>query len=641
MTDETTPLIPTNERGAGPRTCGAQSEAARKSLRADVIAASAVLFFAGALVVAFPVHKHPHVPMDYYAKTAYPYTHLRLGSYDANDVLRTAREARGFARTPERTERWLADRSAWMADPGDATVFQWKDGEFTMNLVKPTASELGMSEEPVTSDAMIKMWETHDYAGLGAMGGEGKHARVFKAFSALVVGAMHHAPERFRPGQPPFRVVTHQRDYLAPPCVSNVPKGSRFHPCPVAKAWRAPVFNFGSALKNGDVFPAEVNMPDPEFIDAVLRNQRPAQAETSPLGVSQDGLAQATYSAQPTRPWKDRVGVVAWRGADVPHAPKMPFGADSGVRGEACASLLRSAGSMPEGDVGAYVAGNRSVASPDRVTSNQLAAWAGSERGGDFARRLTPRWRAVLGSLSQSPEASVSPAAAALGISPVSVPRKKRWLDARFTVLAPNAPCSSALPDSIIGARMTHDDKSAHKYLLDIGGVGGSGWMGTLSDLATGALVFRVESPTADFYDGELKEGTHYVGVKPDLSDLREKYEWAQANQEEAFAIASAGAKFAKEANARDLWDRFVSRPMAAARAHYDAPGQLGEHGRWEDEGAEELERNLVPIYRYAPQGNIRCDDCEESRAVLGTILMPDAGRVAQLASAAAAASGA
>ena len=188
---------------------------------------------------------------------------------------------------------------------------------------------------------------------------------------------------------------------------------------------------------------------------------------------------------------------------------------------------------------------------------------------------------------------------------------------------------------------MTHDDKSAHKYLLDIGGVGGSGWIGTLSDLATGALVFRVESPTADFYDGELKEGTHYVGVKPDLSDLREKYEWAQANQEEAFAIASAGAKFAKEANARDLWDRYVSRPMAAARAHYDAPGQLGEHGRWEDQGAEELERNLVPIYRYAPQGNIRCDDCEESRAVLGTILMPDAGRVAQLASAAAAASGA
>ena len=74
MTDETTPLIPTNERGAGPRTCGAQSEAARKSLRADVIAASAVLFFAGALVVAFPVHKHPHVPMDYYAKDGGPWT---------------------------------------------------------------------------------------------------------------------------------------------------------------------------------------------------------------------------------------------------------------------------------------------------------------------------------------------------------------------------------------------------------------------------------------------------------------------------------------------------------------------------------------------------------------------------------------
>ena len=299
-------------------------------------------------------------------------------------------------------------------------------------------------------------------------------------------------------------------------------------------------------------------------------------------------------------------------GADVPHAPKMPFGADSGVRGEGVRVAPSRRGFDARGDVEAYVAGNRSVTSPDRVTSNQLAAWAGSERGGEFARRLTPRWRAVLGSLSQSPRRPVSPAAAALGISPASVPRKKRWLDARFTSLAQRAVFVGA-PDSVVGAKMTHDDKSAHKYLLDIGGVGGSGWMGTLSDLATGALVFRVESPTADFYDGELKEGTHYVGVKPDLSDLREKYEWAQANQEEAFAIASAGAKFAKEANARDLWDRYVSRPMAAARAHYDAPGQLGEHGRWEDQGAEELERNLVPIYRHAPQGNIRCDDCEEN----------------------------
>ena len=92
MTDETTPLIPTNERGTGRRACGVQSEAARKSLRADVIGATCVLAFAGALVVAFPVHKHPHQPVDYYAKTAYPYTNLHLGTYDAGDVLQTARD---------------------------------------------------------------------------------------------------------------------------------------------------------------------------------------------------------------------------------------------------------------------------------------------------------------------------------------------------------------------------------------------------------------------------------------------------------------------------------------------------------------------------------------------------------------------
>ena len=465
--------------------------------------------------------------------------------------------------------------------------------------------------------------------------------RVFKAFSALVVGALHHAPERFKLGQPPFRMVTHQRDYLAPPCVQNVPKGSKFHPCPVAKKWKAPVFNFGSGLKNGAVFPAEVNMPDPEFIDTVLKNQHPNQP-ISPLGVTQDGLDQATHAAQPTRPWKDRRAVIAWRGGDTPVAPRMPFGADSGVRGEACASLLRSTGTMPESDIQAYVAGNRSVTPPTRVTSTQLNDWANAKAGREQARTLTPRWRAVLGSLSASPDVSLSPAAAALGISPAAVPKQKQWLDARFTTLAANSPCSAVLPDAVVGARMTHDDKSAHKYLLDIGGVGGSGWMGTLTSLSTGALVLRVDSPTADFYDGELSEGTHYVGVKPDLSDLREKFEWAQANQAEAFKIASAGAKFAKEAKAHDMWDRYVSRPMAAARNHYEARGAAGDRGRWEGEkGAEELERNLVPIYRYAPQGNIKCDDCEEDRSMLGKIMMPDAGRVHQLASAAAAAAAA
>ena len=79
MSDETTPLIPTNERGTGRRACGVQSEAARKSLRADVIGATCVLAFAGALVLCFAVHKHPHQPVDYYAKTAYPYTNLFYG----------------------------------------------------------------------------------------------------------------------------------------------------------------------------------------------------------------------------------------------------------------------------------------------------------------------------------------------------------------------------------------------------------------------------------------------------------------------------------------------------------------------------------------------------------------------------------
>ena len=56
------------------------------------------------------------------------------------------------------------------------------------------------------------------------------HERVYDTFIALVYTAMAYMPQRFKPGQPPFHVVTHQRDYLALRCSKDVPRGGDVPP---------------------------------------------------------------------------------------------------------------------------------------------------------------------------------------------------------------------------------------------------------------------------------------------------------------------------------------------------------------------------------------------------------------------------
>jgi hypothetical protein len=246
---------------------------------------------------------------------------------------------------------------------------------------------------------MLELWQRHDYGALEKLGGFA-HDRVYVSFIALVYTAMTYMPARFAPGQPPFHVVTHQRDYLAlrqgfgpgvqglglsgvrvffrwsihtiatvgvgrenelitvcsmharaaarapaAGCSKDVPRGSRFNPCPSSRDY-APILNFGTGLKSGDVFPSAVTMPHPEFINAVLcntvaaSNATGAEAAKAPLGLNEDHLGQVVHAGEALIGWDERVSVVSWRGTDVPFVPGMPFGTDR-EEGDTCKALLR------------------------------------------------------------------------------------------------------------------------------------------------------------------------------------------------------------------------------------------------------------------------------------------------------------
>ncbi|KAJ6494383.1 glycosyl transferase family 90-domain-containing protein [Mycena sanguinolenta] len=83
------------------------------------------------------------------------------------------------------------------------------------------------------------------------------------------------------------------------------------------------------------------------------------------------------------------------------------------------------------------------------------------------------------------------------------------------------------------------EDVCKFKYALDVDGETFSGRF--LGLMHSGSLVFK-----AKYFNDCLRPFEHYVPVLPDLSDLVQKVEWANANPEEARLIQQPGQELAK-----------------------------------------------------------------------------------------------
>ena len=468
-----------------------------------------VLLAVVSVAVALTAHSRRDPAVKWEAATAYPYTPLSVARYTTADVLRTAREGRWFRLDPRREATFARDPTAWLADPTDLTVFSWEDGVFSMNVLRPAPGELGPgAAPPEVSDDILAMWREHRYADLAAVGGAG-HAKVYDAFVALAYTAQAYAPGRFKKGQPPFHVVTHQREYLSPECLRDVPKGSRFNPCPAARRW-APVLNFGANPKTAAVFPTAVKMPDVDFIATVLRNERAsdtnananatgrgrsvnlaaaaedAESESSPLGLDESALDRLRTPASGSN--RGRNASPSWRGAArtcpsrrrCPSAPiawtprcaeRCSWTSSTSPRGGGSRALAperrrrvlrrRGRAAAPRHRRGARgVDGIATRASHEPRDDSEVAR-------GDALRRRQRKSRRRQGErLGDSGDSDDS--VSALSSSKVL---GGEWLDARFTDID-SGPCGDALPLALRGDPLTHAQRQHYKYALDTGGVG-------------------------------------------------------------------------------------------------------------------------------------------------------------------------
>ena len=98
-----------------------------------------------------------------------------------------------------------------------------------------------------------------------------------------------------------------------------------------------------------------------------------------------------------------------------------------------------------------------------------------------------------------------------------------------------------------------------HKYVLDIGGLSGTTWNALRNKFRMGSLVFRVDSPFADWWHSGLVAGKHYVPVKSDMSDLQAQFEWAESHPDEAKRIAAAGMAIERKSSGPQGLDQYVA----------------------------------------------------------------------------------
>ena len=163
------------------------------------------------------------------------------------------------------------------------------------------------------------------------------------------------------------------------------------------------------------------------------------------------------------------------------------------------------------------------------------------------------------------------------------------------TSSASSLSCASALPAYFSSAPpLSASERQRHKYALDVGDatVGSRSALETLRALASGALLFRVSSPLSDaFALAELEPWTHYVPVKPDLSDLRDLVDWARRDEDAARTVAARGAAWARAFGAEKAWARYFSLPLGRVAGAYQYA--------YEPDVKKQLEESLVPLFAY------------------------------------------
>ena len=396
-----------------------------------------------------------------------------------------------------------------------------------------------------------------------------------RAVYLLVDALRSHHPDRFVRGQPNLQILLNTDDYPTTSCLSENGNDG----CAGVDNL-APQLNFGSVPKDASLLGHALQpMPLTTYLPCVAgyRFQRNILGKCS-IPSSLDQLEYNTAAK-----WEDLKPQIYWRGTD-------------------WAGFLSAFNLQLARGIDVMGSATEHFGSVQDVVDALHKYW-------DV---LTPRWRAVTMAIEAQAEVDATKKEQDQTAEAAEDDESLPWIDARFTVKQDGGE-SAAVYRPFLQARANvvtttfSDDAihAQHRYQLDIGGGGGTSWTGTLSKLLMPGLLFHHETLTKDFFYDEMKPYVHYVPVKQDLSDLREKFDWAESHSQEAQAIAKAGTELALRLGSdeyiRELYDElFVQHVGKVVDSYQPQEGETVESilATYEDAG--------VPMKEYG-----ECDATE------------------------------
>ena len=133
-------------------------------------------------------------------------------------------------------------------------------------------------------------------------------------------------------------------------------------------------------------------------------------------------------------------------------------------------------------------------------------------------------------------------------------PDASQFLDTGLTVISKEIKFDPKVgfgsTDLQLDTKSSVENPSAYKYIIHIDGNVAD--YSILDSMATGSVVLKVEGEYISWVDHLMEDGTHYVGVKGDLSNLMEKISWCMENDDVCKKIGNEARLFANRVGQKD-----------------------------------------------------------------------------------------
>ncbi|KAK1743496.1 glycosyltransferase (family 90) [Skeletonema marinoi] len=378
--------------------------------------------------------------------------------------------------------------------------------------------------------------------------------KLVTSFQALAHSLRTMFPERFKPdgNSPPaeLALAISSGDY---PGVGHNDCYVGLEPTPCVPAKLAPVLQFGSAFKSPEIFPSMIAMPMAQINHVSCFQTFAAHQMVCPYyqarspGNPQGLVFEETVGVG----WDDLIPSVVWRGTDFSYLHRL---------------YPRLRQPDFEMDVGSKL---------EKLTYEYNVKVAATRAMREVYDQLIPRWKSVIWTAEAEREADEKQKALPEDSEEVVVP----WANMKFAAamhVGVKTPTSEipyyqefvehGIPAS--GDGMSLETLARYKYHIDTGGGGGTTWSGTLEKLGLPGLLFHHETPMKDYLHDKMVKWVHYVPIKEDLSDLKEKFDWAESHPELAKQISDNATRLVKSLGTQEgfsiMFNEFYETPLRA-----------------------------------------------------------------------------